>query len=440
MPTVAAILMSVALPCTSALSVTDQRMVPSSSTARRNDVPSQLLAAAEAIRAQAVIDHSYASVAVDEGSKRVILYRVGLRRGLNEESLHQYRLAATQERVGFTLRPAMLTASEATWIENEVGKLQEALTKSHISLTSWGQLAGPEGPVVIGYRGSRQFPSPTLHTLRRFGRSTVSTAYNAFRPIPVDRMADHSPFFGGAAARGAPGVDDGPSACTTGFSIENIHTYRDYATTAWHCLTRTPTGTKSYAAAGTSGGIYMGTDTSSFASDDVAFLDLTSANRSGSPIIWNGSHTADSSVLDVGGGDNEPPVPGSSVCLGGATSGVHCTNVRWSNSGRITYPLTNSFTRQTTTVHGYAAYSTDESVIVASGDSGGPVYRVSSGEAIAEGEVDALPSNGIVDCPSWIAGRRPGIDLNTVHCGDRVYVVDLHDLLANEPYLIVMHD
>lgn len=212
---------------------------------------------------------------------------------------------------------------------------------------------------------------------------------------PADRMADTSPFYGGART-----ITPSGNGCSDAFSWRNGSTYT--MVTAGHCVPNGGT-TKN------GGGSAMGTTASGTRENwapgfgtawltgdnqyrgDIALISLSSP-KTNSPRVYRGSTTSatSSAVAEIW---SRSPRAGDQFCTGGTRSGELCGWV----------------VQETNVVHEYSNgeilrsgfRATRAGSCIIGGDSGGPAFTVrSDGRLAAKGVVSGSNSSS-TNCNAW---------------------------------------
>lgn len=213
-------------------------------------------------------------------------------------------------------------------------------------------------------------------------------------PAPTSRQNDFSPWQGGAAIRIGSG-----GYCSDAFAVRRASTGKRYLLTAGHCMPNG--GGSSYDGAGD----VMGSGASSeiLYNRDSLLVGLSSNNNIGR--VYDGPYDEQTYYKNIIGANFS--YNGDYVCTSGANSGVHC-NIKVINDNT------------TATVNGYTVSpivigsQVNGSVSHVGGDSGGPVFAVTSVDANREarGVISIGYNNYTVTCPRTAVD--PGYNSNGV--------------------------
>lgn len=177
---------------------------------------------------------------------------------------------------------------------------------------------------------------------------------------------DPPPHFGGAW------IQSSTNLCTSGWSMEDNNNHR-WMVTAGHCF---PNGTSTN----------MGT---SIRDDAYANWGIDVARMTGHS--YAGEIYADGANGVRAVKDGSDPVPGSSYCTTGRTSGFVCGWTDLANDRTVCFPGDPSFNH-------LAAFSRSNGVPVQQGDSGGPFFIKDGGLGV--GVRGIISGRSIVD-PQW---------------------------------------
>ncbi|MCC9308815.1 S1 family peptidase [Kitasatospora sp. RB6PN24] len=271
--------------------------------------------------------------------------------------------------------------------------------------------------------GQRDTRDPLVPTVRQNKTREVKSIADAvagvdthvsYQPLSVDaqktRQYDTPSWYGGAGLR-TPHTGQYYGICSTGFGVTR-QDGKKLITTAYHC------GQGTFTTFG--GNLFVGsTSTQNESStDDISGLDPGS-NSSGNR-IYDGSGPDDPSgfaKVVSGWGNNNV---GDQVCTSGANSGIHCgiyiqqTDIGVTGENGIYRPDVD--------------FAVSNSVAVANGDSGGPVFTGANGWTTdqARGEITALDYTtdcaGTVTADAW---ERPA------WCLRGVYYVPIGKILSD---------
>jgi hypothetical protein len=240
-------------------------------------------------------------------------------------------------------------------------RLQNAAKASHALLSEW--YPDPlTDKIVIGFTKvtaaeraavSAQFGTTARVTTAPIAYSAVgkpTSAKTSPRTIrPNSRTADFAPWYGGDDITGPDGT------CTSGFDWSG-----DSMTTAGHC------GSGLY----TNNGAEVGrTYTIQWGDSRIDMQRLTGSTYI--PYIWAGSNGQETEPVSGSGG----VALGGTYCTGGAVTLQNCTAKV--DAIDVCAPVVTTSTI-TTVCYLDHAISTNDSAIVQSGDSGGPVYTSNS--------------------------------------------------------------
>ncbi|MER5215440.1 hypothetical protein ABT063_34090 [Streptomyces sp. NPDC002838] len=201
-------------------------------------------------------------------------------------------------------------------------------------------------------------------------------------PRQASRLADTPPYWGGAYATQHNSSGTATGACTTGFGVAGNNGAARYILTAAHCggtTWRTGTGN-------TIGTVLSGKDPGRDA--ELVLGNIGNAVYEG-PSIADGDTNSGRPVTS-----GSSSRVGDSICQGGAYSGSICG-------------YTVAAVNQTITIGGFGTVTNMVRVEAANrasgignGDSGGPVYTISSsGAGVARGIISAYDGSQIIDCP-----------------------------------------
>ncbi|HEU5107657.1 MAG TPA: hypothetical protein VFT95_03690 [Micromonosporaceae bacterium] len=305
-----------------------------------------------------------------------------------------------------TLRyaPARLSRGQVAQMDAQVSGQRTALAAQGLDVVMWGLADGLSGPYVVTYDSGTPTVAMTSR-LNLFGAGTVVLRRGEARP--TGRYNDSSPFYGGANITAANVSPRYP--CTSGFAARSGNTR--FLTMAWHCVKLSDR--RAWAANGTGVGQYIGPITHlSPLGMDAALINASSGGTNTTAKIYDGPVGYD--------GQNKPVVgmagymSGLYVCVSGSYVRVVC-NARMAS--QMHYIATNLYdTRQETHVNGYFVRRDTAEPIIATGDSGGPVFTNTNNntQAIAR----AMISGGTdkLGCPPRLSDR--------VSCWRTAFVVD----------------
>jgi hypothetical protein len=389
---------------------------------------------AEQAQTIGINDPGFAGTTIDVPSSTVIVYRsddAPLSPSLQTEYLALLPYAGAQ----MSFQPSRFSMLQLEAAYQQISEQLPVLSASGVDVNGWGPDSYTD-PITVWYTGPGTVPPDSLSSVQVDGSDSVVFKYGT-RAIPLDRKTDTSPFYGGDAIRGEDsGGDLGEPMCSGGFVFYNIHTDKFYMSTAWHCTPKV-TNSKFYATNAHTGGTYMGQVTSDDPGGDVAFINLTDSSNSGAARIFNGDLTHQSHTVAITGSNPGVPVGGAAVYLSGATSDNH-RDVEWVPNDPVHVAvIDNDFTNQSATISYYDAETTDNSIIAADGDSGGPAWK-SDGQSggLAKGEISQGIKVSETACSEAIGNNRPDLPTN-FKCYKVAGIVILQDMLANHPYMIV---
>ncbi|MCZ4507380.1 hypothetical protein O3Q52_03990 [Streptomyces sp. ActVer] len=201
-------------------------------------------------------------------------------------------------------------------------------------------------------------------------------------PRQASRLADTTPYWGGAYATQHNSSGAATGACTTGFGVAGNNGAARYILTAAHCggtTWRTGTGN-------TIGTVLSGKDPGRDA--ELVLGNIGNAVYEG-PSIEDGDTNSGRPVTS-----GSSSRVGDTICQGGAFSGSICG-----------YDIVA--VNQTVNIGGFGTVTNMVRVEAANrasgignGDSGGPVYTISSsGNGVARGVISAYDGSQIIDCP-----------------------------------------
>ncbi|WP_046509232.1 chymotrypsin family serine protease [Streptomyces odonnellii] len=201
-------------------------------------------------------------------------------------------------------------------------------------------------------------------------------------PRQASRLADTTPYWGGAYAEMYNGSGTFQGSCTTGFGVAGNNGAARYILTAAHCggtTWRTGTGN-------TIGTVLSGKDPGRDA--ELVLGDIGGSVYEG-PSIADGDTNSGRSVTS-----GSSSRVGDTICQGGAYSGSICG-----------YDIVA--VNQTVNIGGFGTVTNmvrveafNRASGIGNGDSGGPVYTISSsGAGVARGVISAYDGSQIIDCP-----------------------------------------
>lgn len=189
-----------------------------------------------------------------------------------------------------------------------------------------------------------------------------------------------------------------PAQCTSNFGAKSTGNGQYYEMTAWHCYK--PTDKRFWAIAGGSATNYIGSVSSTDAAHDVVFIPVANGQRT-LPLVYDGNHNNPQQLKTVNG--SASPEPGTLVCNSGATLSLVC-DIRIAASDH--WIVKNYYTGSSSPeIYGFTAYQKDNGAAAATGDSGGPVFRLNGSNdqyATAVGLLAGGDPTELVSCPSWV--------------------------------------
>jgi len=226
------------------------------------------------------------------------------------------------------------------------------------------------------------------------------------------RTADISPWHGGALFY-TWAIDPYPEACSAGFGVTSTTTGIDYLLGANHCFSM-PTGqevrTFDYL---TFVGSWSSDNYHNFPSQDLALINPASGSVSNT--VFYGGIGTQNVVQITGAARNKVD---DKECIDGGNSGLHCDVrvVQSASSVLYNYKTYNNIV---------SGKRDDNTVIAATGDSGGPVVAYSqSGQFLGGGLI--FLGNALYSCSDV---NTPVNTLNAF-CSNKVYWTDLTSDLA----------
>jgi hypothetical protein len=225
----------------------------------------------------------------------------------------------------------------------------------------------------------------------------------------ASRASDTTPWNGGDF------ISDGTWDCTSGIPVHNAANQK-FLLTASHCFAASAAITNKSVSIPVGAGTSMG---SIYSRDNTAGgLDAEILSTSSSNLSWVGGTVTSTRATFAGAG---PVVSGSHVCVSGAFEGEFCGATVQNVDGPITLCLNDPCTITRPISHVSDAYKAG-SLIVGSGDSGGPVYQYFGSTIKANGTITA--QGGSQNCTNWFA-QLPGR-----HCSAHVYFTQIANELA----------
>jgi hypothetical protein len=222
--------------------------------------------------------------------------------------------------------------------------------------------------IVAKYPGRLEFQTARLHWL-------------------ADRVADTTPFWGGATIKGLD--DDGVLAvCTSGYVARDSKT--SYLVTAGHCF---KLGAAIQTRRLSTPGLPIGTVTKR---DFPAFDGELISGATYAPRIYSGANGDNSSSLPIYG-QKRAKVGDPGYCRSGQTSGNSCGWII--SSTDVTYCSGDTCVKHLTSYHG--------GTLTSDGDSGGPIYYPYNGGALIGGTITAVGCSLVIFCTNYGAPIGP---------------------------------
>jgi len=359
-----------------------------------------LIAASHQVDKVGAQDPNYAGAKIDAGQNSVTVFRVDpTSTAPTDSTLRSGFRSAVAADIRLEYAQALLTLTQVGKLNSLMEAEREAFMAAGTIPSAWGQM-GFDQPFTVYYTGAR--PSSKLTDPFYLYAPKDTVIFSTGRATAVDRNSDTSPFFGGAAIHGTLGGANNSTIaqCTSNFAMKSTANSQYYIPTAWHCLNANDP--RYWATNSPSGGTFMGSVTTSTASTDSAFINLSGSGHAGRATIWSGSFSNPSQIKPVVGAQN--PVIGQALCTSGMTSGAVCNETV---INPFTWQVQNQYSGAFSgSISGYVVAQNSNSEMIADGDSGGIVFSLASGntEAIAVGLISAGFVPGTVPCPSYIPG------------------------------------
>ena len=355
------------------------------------EVIGQVATAADQLGAS---DPAYTVSVVDVRNARLLVYR---KSSAPDDFDVQRYVALAPAGVSIAFKDAALSASEIEHLNGLIAAMLPEFRAVGIKLHGWGPKDYASGMQVLYTSNTPEIPRSLLERLEIYGPGTVAFTLGSVEGL-ADRYADTSPFVGGARIHG-PFRDGGasPAQCTSNFAGKSTANGQYYEMTAWHCYK--PTDKRFWAIAGTSATNYIGSVSATDAAHDVAFIPVANGQRT-LPLIYDGDHNNPQQLKVVNG--SASPQVGNLVCNSGASLAVIC-NVRISSTWQ--WIVKNFYTgADSPRIYGFLAYREGGGPVAATGDSGGPVFRLNSNNqyATALGLMSATDNTEWMPCPWWV--------------------------------------
>lgn len=264
---------------------------------------------------------------------------------------------------------------------------------------SGGQL--PSGDRIVTAIPAKDGSSITLGVESAIGTgaavaSRAASALDTTIPLVLEEAPDvqsatrnasgASPqWLGGNFMRTNAPAGSGYYSCTTGFRIGNLSTSAPGMLSAEHCGRDKPTTAWLYSSVANPTQNHIGDfqgflSTAGFDSDTALWTGGRLAQMI--PAIYTGSYTDISTGEFIRGGNY--PAVGTDVCYSGSRSGNVCSNEVLYTGLTICYSTTQCYSG--------ISWTSQRSGVEAAGngDSGGPVYQMVSGKAMASGVISGI--------------------------------------------------
>lgn len=367
----------------------DSEDLPAEDDSGSPDIESQalfdrLLPSIEAIEAAAnKTDPDFYSVRIDWESKGLTIYRKG-----GSGPLDDFYQALLPGDVVLAIRDSAISSTEKKEI---AGILNENfdLLQSRGTVLLWSGVENPGEGYLVQYKGNDPLTRADIAGLSRFSDEQIR--FELGEPVlPLGRLGDTSPFYGGSRLHTPLEF-----RCSSGFPVRTSDG-KTWLTTAWHC-------NKSYDNRFWTPTLFLGFATLHAETIDHSVIDVTAQGRRTAPYVFTGGYPDQSQTKRVqgviGARDDMP------VCASGSYMYAKCglyiqESDTWSSQTNYGGPFYNMHGWRVAPLSGFSA-------VVASGDSGGPVYSYNSTNTAvsAVGIVSGAVSISQVTCPARLNGH-----------------------------------